>query len=81
LNRNWSELTLRRALAAKEAALHRLVAMQIAPGAYEDLVRDLSAALDQAVQSSARDEITGARQELHSFSALVAVVPRSVCDA
>jgi DNA-binding Xre family transcriptional regulator len=81
LNRNWSQLTLQRALTADGAALHRLVAMEIAPDAYQELVRGLSAALDQAVQSSARDELTRARRELHSFSALVAVVPRSVCDA
>jgi DNA-binding Xre family transcriptional regulator len=81
LNRNWSKVTLERALGAKGGGLHRLVAMQIAPEAYEDLVRGLSAALDQAVQSSARDELTREHGEMHSFSALVAVVPRSVCDA
>jgi DNA-binding Xre family transcriptional regulator len=80
LNRSWSQLTLRRALASNGAALHRLVAMQIAPDAYAELVRGLSAALDQAVHSSARDEISRAREGLHGFSALVAVVPGSVCD-
>jgi transcriptional regulator with XRE-family HTH domain len=80
LNRSWSKLTLERALKKRDGGLHRLVAMQIAPEAYQELLRDLSAALDRAVQSSARDELVRARRELHGFSALVAVVPASVCD-
>lgn len=82
LNREWSELTLRRSLAEKEnqKSTHRLVSMKLSQEAYNDLLKRLSKALDEAVQDSEAEELTMSKNDLKNFTALIAVVQKGVFD-
>ncbi|WP_295900164.1 helix-turn-helix domain-containing protein [uncultured Bdellovibrio sp.] len=81
LNKEWSELTLHRALSGKfDSSLHRLVSMKVSQESYQNLLKKLSKVLDEAVQDSESEELTLSKQELKTFTALIAVTPQGVFD-
>lgn len=73
LNREWSELTLSRALSQAHAQ-HRLVALKLSAQSFQELRRKLDSALDEAAQSSEREELSMRAPDLQNVSALIATI-------
>jgi hypothetical protein len=82
LNREWSKLTLDRALASKagDGALHRLAALKMSRASREALAARLSEVFDDAARTAEREEASLAKNQLSNSVALVAIVPRGVYD-
>lgn len=78
LNEEWSQLTLKKALQARNARNHRLVAMKLSNEAYENLLSRLSAVFDEAAQISEREGLVTSHQKLQDVTALFAVVNEGV---
>ncbi|KHD89041.1 MAG: hypothetical protein OM95_06225 [Bdellovibrio sp. ArHS] len=81
LNKEWSELTLHRALKGDQGAYHRLVSMKFSEESYEQLRQNLAKVLNEAVQNSEKDELTLPKKQLHNFTALIATTSLGVFDS
>lgn len=73
LNRDWSSLTLRRAL---EQGSHRLIALRLSPESVDDLSTRLNALFDEFARLSEREEMAPLR--LGDLTALFAINRSSV---
>lgn len=80
LNREWSKLTLDRALSRKKDGTHRLIAVRLSQDAYDLLRKRLWEALDEAVQTSEREEMTLPARQLHNVTAVIASVKQGIFD-
>ncbi|WP_374029554.1 helix-turn-helix domain-containing protein [Bdellovibrio bacteriovorus] len=78
-NREWSELTLQRALAGDDST-HRLVGMKLSKESLQKCVDKIQAALNEAVQESEREELTTAAAQLQNCTLLFAATPYGVFD-
>ncbi len=83
LNREWSELTLSRALQEhpEKNSLHRLVALKLSSETYDGFVKKISSLIDETVQESEREELTLTKSQLHTMTTLLAISPKGVFDS
>jgi hypothetical protein len=77
LNKEWSELTLKRSLKNDNSA-HRLIAVKLSKGSYDSLRGKLVDLLTEAVKVSEREELSLSSRDLIDVTALVATVPQGV---
>jgi DNA-binding Xre family transcriptional regulator len=82
LNREWSELTLHRALNPKEPSqtMHRLMATRLTAKSYENLLVKLGELLDETVRISEREELIAAKTDLKNVSIVTAIVAKGTLD-
>lgn len=82
LNRDWSELTLRRALSAKGQALnlHRLSFLFLTTESLQEFQRRMNDLIDETVRRSRREKVTHSRTKLTPVSLVVACTPNGFID-
>ncbi len=77
LNKEWSELTLRRALKRGDA-VHRLIAIKLSKPSYENLQSKLNDVFNEIIKTSEREELSLNSRDLLDVTALIAAVPKGV---
>lgn len=81
LNKEWSELTLARSLEnSKTPKLHRLTALKLSEKSYANFNIRLSELLDETVRISEREELTLAKKDLKTVTALAVTLQKGVLD-
>lgn len=78
LNQEWSQLTLNKALKAKNRQCHRLIAMKLSKVSYENLLGRLAEVFEETARFSEREGLKSSKQELHDVTALFAAVDQGV---
>jgi len=84
LNKEWSLLTLKRALdrsSFSEKKLHRLIAMNLTHESYQKLLVQISSILDEAVLTADRESLSAVKTMLRPVTVLAAAVPYGFLDA
>lgn len=83
LNKEWSSLTLKRALdrASPGKKLHRLIAMSLTADSYQNLLMQISNVLDEAVLISERESLSVTKTMLRPVTLLAAAVPSGFLDS
>lgn len=72
LNSEWSQLTLKKSLKPNNDGMHRLAAVKLSRKSYSEVLSSLTAAIDEAIQKSERDELTIKNDTIFDFTLLVA---------
>lgn len=82
LHRDWSILTVERALKAPESipSLHRLSSLPLTAESLKDLLQSLNNVVDEFARRSRREELLSSREKLKPFSLVIAGISKKFTD-
>lgn len=81
LNKNWSELTLSRALKNPPQSLQRLVTTQLNSKSYDRFFKKIEDLVQELALQSFQDEINSPAKDLRNISALLCLIDSGVLDS